>query len=487
MKKSIISLTMALMLTISIVIPPLTSAIPSDWAATEVEIAHQWGLVNPDLLYDVSSLDTLSKNMLCEMVVLLCEKLTNRSIESNHSVEFLDDDWYVPEHFYKAYAAGIISGKGMTAEGKVILGKTDEMNREEVFTMLYNAIVFCYPAEVLDTWEIDDELSIFSDKDEMSPWARRPAAYMARRGIVRGSDGRYMPKERCTVEQGIIVVKRIYEAFAVNEDRESAPLLVRNLAAPVLTSSVEGASFDIQDGVILNWEPVDGAAGYRLRLMSDWGMLDHFVYQPFASLDAWMLTTGTNTISLTAIDESKLVISQPTRFTLEVTGERLEFLTVSTRFSEYYVFDFSSEAEAMQYMTTVTIPVWRINNSGAKYATTVTVTVHKYVAGDVLTIFNEIFHGPEKFPIRSIGGYAWRSGRGEHPTGTALDINPTQNYQIFSDGRIGSGTHWKPGEDPYSIPIGGDVERAFRRLGWGWGGTDWKSNNDYMHFSFFGT
>ena len=486
MKKTLISLSLAITLLLSPLVQFPATAIPSDWAANEVELAFQWGLVNPDLLFNVTSQDALTKDMLCEMVVILCEKLLKTTISADYSVEF-EDEWYIPVHFYKAYTAGIVSGKGIAPEGKIILGKTDELNREAVFTMMYNAIVYCYPAEAVDTSETDDILSAFSDREQVSSWARMPAAYMSRQGIVRGFDGRYMPKESCTVEQGIITVKRIYEAFSDSTDRQDSPLLTLNLDAPELTSPLSGSSHDIQNGVILHWNPVVGASGYRLRLMSDWGMLDHFVYQPTASLDAWMLTTGTNTISLTAIDGSGQVISQPTRFTLEITGERLEFPSVSTRLAEDYVFDFTSMEEAMQYMTTVTIPVWRINSNGAKYATTTQVTVHRYVAGDVITIFNEIFQGPEKFPIRSIGGFAWRSGRGEHPTGTAVDINPTQNYQIFPDGRIGSGTHWKPGEDPYSIPIGGDVERAFRRLGWGWGGVDWSSNNDYMHFSFFGT
>ena len=479
-----------LILTVAISMPAYTSApasaLPSDWAAYEVELAQQWGLFDSDLLYYVTSTDSLTKDMLCEMAVLLCEKLMKAPIAANRNVIFEDDDWYIPDHFYKAYAAGIVSGKGMTHDGKVILGKADEMNREEVFTMLYNAIVYCYPDQAVDSVEIEGILSAFSDGGDISQWARRPAAYMSKHDVVRGVDGRYLPKDRCTVEQGIVTVKRIYEAFSTNADRSASPLLNRNLEAPVFSSPPDGSSHDIQNGVILRWNPVEGAAAYRLRMMTDWGLLDHFVSQPSASLDGWMLTTGTNVFSLTAVDDNKQAISRPARISLEITGVRTEIVRVSTRNDEDYVFDFSSREEAQQYMTTVTIPVWRLRN-GEKTATTMTLTVHRYVAGDVITIFNEIFNGPEKFPIHSIGGFDWRSGRGEHPMGTAIDINPTQNYQVYPDGRIGAGSYWKPGEDPLSIPQGGDVERAFRRLGWGWGGADWSSNKDYMHFSFFGT
>jgi len=487
MKKAIAVTALALIVSITFNIVPPAVAIPSEWAAYEVDVAYQWGLVNPYILYEIPSQDTITKDMLCEMVVTLCEKLTNRTIAGDYSVTFDDDDWYIPDYFYRAYAAGIVAGKGFTTDGKVILGKTDEMNREEVFTMLYNAIVYCYPGQAVDNDSIVDILSVFSDVDEISFWARRPAAYMTTRGIVRGADGRYMPKDSCTVEQSIVTVKRLYESFSTESTRSPSPLLTRNLAAPEFVSPDNGSSHDIKDGVILRWTPVDGARAYRVRMTTDEGLLDHYVNQPSASLDAWLLTDGTNIVSVAAVDDNRQVISNQAYMTLEVYGERPEFVYLSTRNEDDYVFDFTSREEALLYMTTVTIPVWRINSSGQKYSTTTTVTVHRYVAGDILTIFNEIFNGPERFPIRSIGGFDWRYGSGEHPMGTAVDINPTENYQIYPNGRIGAGSFWRPGENPYSIPVGGDVERAFRRLGWGWGGLDWRSNNDYMHFSFFGT
>ena len=48
------------------------------------------------------------------------------------------------------------------------------------------------------------------------------------------------------------------------------------------------------------------------------------------------------------------------------------------------------------------------------------------------------------------------------------------------------GSHWLPGEDPYSIPADGDVVRAFAKYGFAWGGNAWQSSQDYMHFSYFG-
>jgi len=486
-----------LALSVSLLTAAPAAAFPSDWADYEVEVAHQWGLINPELMYNVFFTDNITKNIFCEMVVEMCEKLTGRPMRLATGVTFFDDDWYIPDYFFKAYAAGIISGSGTTRDGKVILGKADELTREEVFKMLYTAIIYCYPNETIAPGEVANVLSGFSDSGAISDWARESAAYMAKKGIVIGSDGRYMPKNKSTIEQGVLVVGRVYESFTGESARTSSPLLTRNLNAPVFASPPDGSAHDIQSGVNLRWEPVAGASSYRLRFITEWGVMDIYTKELSATLDEWVLITGVNQIALTAVDDDMLVISKAANLKLNITGNRSPvvikpketidfFSTVSTRNDVDFVFDFSSREEALRYMTTVHVNVWRINSSGEKYTANVPITVHRYVAGDVISIFHEIYNGPERFPIRVVAGFDWRTGRGEHPMGTALDINPNENYQIFPDGRIGAGSFWKPGENPYSIPKGGDVERAFRNHGWGWGGTDWRSNNDYMHFSFFG-
>ena len=147
---------------------------------------------------------------------------------------------------------------------------------------------------------------------------------------------------------------------------------------------------------------------------------------------------------------------------------------------------YKSAAEAQKHMVTVTINLWKLNSSGQKVPGTLQVTVNKAIADRVKAIFQEIYDGPERFPIKSIGGYAWRSGTSEHSLGLAIDINPNENYMIRNDGTVVSGSFWKPGENPYSIPADGDVVRIFRKYGFAWGGNAWRSSRDYMHFSYFG-
>lgn len=159
---------------------------------------------------------------------------------------------------------------------------------------------------------------------------------------------------------------------------------------------------------------------------------------------------------------------------------------------------FSSWADAANYMTTVTVNVWKMNSDGSKYASTASIDIHKYLADDVYSIFQQIFNDPEQFPIQSIGGARF-SDTMRHSWGAAIDINA--NYNCEANTRAGyvtitCGNGWWPvgtertdyagslsEPSPYSIGAGSSVVRAFANHGWGWGGSWGGGSKDYMHFS----
>lgn len=149
---------------------------------------------------------------------------------------------------------------------------------------------------------------------------------------------------------------------------------------------------------------------------------------------------------------------------------------------------YQSEAEAEANMVGITVPVWRLQPDGSKTPDTASLQVNASLAPIYSAIFEEIFNGSERFPIKDVGCYNWRPG--EHAQGTAIDINYEENMEatINADGSLTPtcGTHWSPYSDPYSIPEGGDVYNAFTKYGFKWGGNAWKTKRDYMHFSFFG-
>ena len=141
----------------------------------------------------------------------------------------------------------------------------------------------------------------------------------------------------------------------------------------------------------------------------------------------------------------------------------------------------TTTAEMRKAGKTVTVPVWKLDKNGKKYGSTVNVTVHRAIADLVLTIFTEIYNGPDRFPIYEAGGF--RDGSGDHAMGLAIDINANENMYVSGDGKRTTGKLWEPYKNPYSITPYGDVVTAFERHGFGWGGDSW-SNVDYMHFFF---
>jgi hypothetical protein len=148
---------------------------------------------------------------------------------------------------------------------------------------------------------------------------------------------------------------------------------------------------------------------------------------------------------------------------------------------------FASRGDAERNMEKITIKVWNLSESGEKISASRTLVVNRNYADDVKKIFEEIYNGKDKFPIKSVSCYSYRDGNSQHSNGTAIDINPTENYFILRNGKIAAGSFWKPGDNPYSITPNGDVVRAFNKYGWKWSpDMNWPNGKDYMHFSVLG-
>ena len=147
------------------------------------------------------------------------------------------------------------------------------------------------------------------------------------------------------------------------------------------------------------------------------------------------------------------------------------------------VYSNPSHATAVKHMVWIEVPVWNLKN-GKKVSSRARIQVLNLLADEVKEIFTEIYNGPEKFPIKSVGGYNWRPNGIEslHSLGRAIDINPDENPQLSPDGVVLVGKKWEPYQNPYSITPEGDVVRAFTSRGWVWGAN--YTRPDYMHFDF---
>ncbi|MEG1164893.1 MAG: hypothetical protein RSD68_00680, partial [Oscillospiraceae bacterium] len=84
---------------------------------------------------------------------------------------------------------------------------------------------------------------------------------------------------------------------------------------------------------------------------------------------------------------------------------------------------FTSAADAKGHMTTVEVPIWRLNTkTGVKTASKTWVEVNNVLAKEVKAIFTEIYNSPERFPMNGVGGARY-SDTMRHSWGAAIDIN----------------------------------------------------------------
>jgi hypothetical protein len=136
------------------------------------------------------------------------------------------------------------------------------------------------------------------------------------------------------------------------------------------------------------------------------------------------------------------------------------------------------------------------------------VVAHQALAQDVRDVFEVIC--ASRFPVESVlpiahpdlqrkapyglsphtnntSAFAWRPAVGSqavslHGLGLAIDINPRQNPYQKGDLVIPPGATYDPSR-PGALTPDSPVVRAFKSLGWEWGG-DWAAQGklDYMHF-----
>lgn len=432
MQKKPFRILTALLLCAAVCLPGMTAAgyQVSDWATEDVDRAVRCALVSETLL-EAGAEAAVTRGDFAAISVNLYQALSGEDVEAALSgaaaSPFTDCD---------AWAVTA------AARAKLVNGFDDgtfrpaaSIRRQDLCMMLGNTLS---AAGVL-LWQPDSEaiLAAFPDGGEVMDYARGAVALMVELGVVKGTDNDGVvtldPFGETTVEQAV--------AMAIRANR---------IAARLLPSPGNGYVEEL---------------GASRNLHTLWQMeeaRDELVY-PQTSEEKYTLVFGP--------DRSKW----PQRWNSVVEG-------------------YASSEEAAANMTVITVPVWRLGNNGSKVSGTMSLTVNAKIAYIYEAVFEEIYNGAEKFPILYAGSYSYREG--EHSRGTAVDINADANMECYRDANgeltsVTAGTHWTPGEDPYSIAADSDVVRAFEKYGFFWAGRGWPKSDgstkyDYMHFSYFG-
>lgn len=332
----------------------------------------------------------------------------------------------------------------------------------------------------------------FSDADRIAPWARESVERLKDSGLFSGApDGNggfaFMPQKTATRAEGAVVFCKLQDLL--QDMPVTEPIAVSNL--------------------VLNQDAVTIEAGQTLEMAAMVFPMDAtnpHIFWYSTNIEVFSVDAGG---CITAIAEGEAELRARASNGLEVcckvTVEAAPEPTYTPAEGVYapdswyekclLIFGeplddprlaYADGNEAKQHMTTITVLTWDIDANGEKYTRKFFLEVHENVAPIVAQIFEDIYALPEQVPIHSLGGYRW-DGKCEHSIGLAIDINPMENYYCTKDGKAVVGKYFKPGEDPYSIPVMGAVDQIFASYGFT-RGIYWRGNYlDYMHYSYFGT
>ena len=183
----------------------------SEWAKGELNKADEYGLI-PESLRGKDLTKPITREEFAELAVVLYETTTGKKASPVAENPFPDTT--NPE-ILKAYNLQIVAGY---STGK--FGPKDLINREQVASMLHRAIKVMIPDADFST----AGAPTFKDDNKISSWALTSVKYIAKQGIILGSNGNFMPKATTnaeiasgyattTREQAILMGVRTYEKY----------------------------------------------------------------------------------------------------------------------------------------------------------------------------------------------------------------------------------------------------------------------------------
>jgi len=184
----------------------------SSWAVPELKRAAEIGLI-PDILNNADMTRPITREEFAELAVLLYEKTTGTAATAASPNPFTDTE---NPQVLKAFNLEITTGTSPTT-----FAPNAVTNREQVATMLSRTIRGITPVGGFSTAEAPS----FSDQKDISSWAMEHVLFMARLGIIKGTDGKFMPKAvtdaqkasgyaTTTREQAIAMSVRSYDKMA---------------------------------------------------------------------------------------------------------------------------------------------------------------------------------------------------------------------------------------------------------------------------------
>jgi len=432
----------------ALAIPLLPFSLPSAAALTDVSAWAQEGVsaaweagLEPLSLHTASATDSITRAEFCSVALNLYKTLGGTAVRLPSDSPFTDCE---ETDVRMAHALHLVNGRGGVKEG--LFEPDESIQRQDLCIILQNVLE---AAKIIaPPIQGEDAIQDYPDIEQLAGYATSAVTAMVDYGVMSGvadaatGDTMLSPTQTTTREQAMIMASRFLTAFEPRNEIDEA-------IAQAAQSSQE------------EWEWIEDTEWTEEWDWSNWG----------ASLELYNRFRPSSGGS------------KDTSYSLSDAARDKMTLVYGPGGTKY-----QTEEEAESHMVEIAVKVWRLRSDGTKTTGTAYIQVNENLASTYEAIFDEIYNGPERFPIQDVGCFSWRPG--EHSQGTAIDINWEENMEarINEDGTLTptTGDHWTPGLDPFSIPPDGDVVRAFANHGFAWGGNAWRTKRDYMHFSYFG-
>ena len=218
----------------------------SKWATGELKKADEYGLI-PASLKGADMTKPITREEFAELAVKLYEKTTGKAAQAVSPNPFTDTT--NPE-VLKAFKVGVTTGTSATA-----FAPKELTNREQVATMLSRAIRVMAPGGDFGTAGAPS----FSDQKDISSWALEHVKFMSKNEIIKGTNGKFMPKATTTAEKAagyatttremaIVMSVRSFEKF---KGATAAPAASSAAPAPTQTPT---PSANTGKGIVGVWE-----------------------------------------------------------------------------------------------------------------------------------------------------------------------------------------------------------------------------------------
>lgn len=444
----------------------------SDWAVGEYYSANTSGLISQSVISGRPSAN-ISRAEFCELVMNLYMVITGKTPEVSE-IPFTDTD---SDAVKMAYSLGVIDGKTETK-----FFPEDPVRRQEMAKIIMRTLNSANKNTTITAQDIN-RLWRFTDFGDADTWATEDLAKSVKYEVINGlSTDTLRPKGYATREQAIAIVNRAHNTFSDSKTK---------YAYPKFTDIYDGAV--VTERFTLSWNEIADADGYVVLIKNSAGKVIKALETENLSVnvsDLLLKDNGYTIIVGAKFGDYITAYSDPAYVYYESENPNI-LVSQTDKYNRVFPggIPFTTKTQADNNMKTINVPVWQMDANGNKFPNKLPLVVNVNLADEVMRIFTNIYNSPEKFPIKNVGGYSFRSTAfgsvSHHSYGTCIDINFDENYYCYPSGEAITGSFWKPYENPFSITPAGSVVKNFKKYGWTWGG-DWTNLKDYMHFSYLG-